>query len=1057
MLHTPTSQPLFIRRKSAGELLEKQAAAVARMPDDDKRWPAQVLSELHKQLPFLSRFDVDIELTRVEPEAGYAIGYAMLRNKTGKQRAAEELGKATNKIRVPVIVSDRLLQPFHVFEVGGKTYPLTQDKVESAMMNPSMFDGIADPPGTQSLLDQIYPPFQHRQGYGMMSGDRAATAGVSKLSSAPGTDKTANWKEYALLGGAGAVGGALTGSAVGSAAHPENRKKGALHGAVKGALLGGVAYPLSAVGYHHVGTRLADHAWRKGHNRLATLIEFGGEGAQLAAATTPAALAAAYRKKQEKTASGNPGLLREFLQEREIAKEAAGALGTVAPIAGAVRAAGAEVSAGSGALSNFLRRKGGPPSFVKAPNLRTPTSPMRQPDVGLSNAAAAPTPTTPRSQPPVRPRPTSPAPQRPVPTPGPEVGAPPVRKPDVKRPTLQLPQVSPTELPNSVSPSVAPQTPRATSSGGTARVQAPRSPDAGLSEVAARGQQPREVRSQEYDIPPVGDRRGGPLTKKTDNIVARDSQTGALREPTPTKTRTTADLRAEYERKFPNAPRSDAPAASTPAAPVANTPAAGPTAAPVDKARDFAEVAAAGASTPSPFSTATPAPARSTAPSTSTGAANRSYDKGTATAAQQPAAPSQPPTPSAPAQPPTPSPAATPAQSATTRKKGNLSDAERWAAEALAPKPAAPSPAARAEQPAPPASTRMKSDLTAAKRMEEAAIAPKPMTPAERTHAEMEMTKANFKGSAEDWKSLQSRTADLNTVLKTKGEGPVTAAQLHAHEQSMAPKPVTKVEQPKPMTKAEIHAHDAELDINGLHWDTSPDQLAELKEARKLIKKNTGQDLSLKEVYNRQYTGAPKPAPQVEQPKQMTEAQRRTHEAAVAHHNLDPYTTPEDLATFKQVQDAHRADTGQTLSYKDIQDRNYKGTAPAESAAPSVQTPDALRQTLGNASSRAAFMNQHGINPNITAEGEQQLLEGFQQFQALPGNEQSGFAEYVSNLPQQSRLSSLFGKADVARSRGAPQAAGGGGFLGSAPGGLTMLGLGAIGGGMMMANKAKDY
>ena len=84
MLHTPTSQPLFIRHKSAAELLEKQAAAVARMPDDDKRWPAQVLSEMHKQLPFLSKFDVDIELTRVEPEAGYALGYAMLRNKTGK-------------------------------------------------------------------------------------------------------------------------------------------------------------------------------------------------------------------------------------------------------------------------------------------------------------------------------------------------------------------------------------------------------------------------------------------------------------------------------------------------------------------------------------------------------------------------------------------------------------------------------------------------------------------------------------------------------------------------------------------------------------------------------------------------------------------------------------------------------------------------------------------------------------------------------------------------------------------------------------------------------------
>ena len=190
MLHTPTSQPLFIQHKSAAELLSKEAAAIARMPDDDKRWPAQVLSEIHKQLPFMSKYDVDIEMTRVEPEAGYALGYAILRNKTGRQRAEEQLGKPTNKLRVPVIVADRMLQPFHVFEIGGKVYPLTQDRVESAMMNPAMFDGAADPPGTRSLLDQIYPPFQHRQGYGMMSGDRS-TQGVSKLSSAPGTDKIA--------------------------------------------------------------------------------------------------------------------------------------------------------------------------------------------------------------------------------------------------------------------------------------------------------------------------------------------------------------------------------------------------------------------------------------------------------------------------------------------------------------------------------------------------------------------------------------------------------------------------------------------------------------------------------------------------------------------------------------------------------------------------------------------------------------------------------------------------------------------------------------------------
>ena len=312
MLHTPTSQPLFIRHKSAAELLEKQAAAVARMPDDDKRWPAQVLSEMHKQLPFLSKFDVDIELTRVEPEAGYALGYAMLRNKTGKQRAAEELGKATNKIRVPVIVADRLLQPFHVFEVGGKTYPLTQERVESAMMNPSMFDGISDPPGTQSLLDQIYPPFQHRQGYGMMSGDRA-TVGLSKLSSAPNK----------LAG--------LTSPPAGVSREDW--------------MAGAIDTPVDR------GLRA------KGHWRIANALSGRGLLSNTQGGVTQNALG-----RPTKTASGEPGPLREFLRRAEIEKRASIGPGGVVG-GGAV----AEAKAGVQAVRRVFKSS---PSRVSASPIR---------------------------------------------------------------------------------------------------------------------------------------------------------------------------------------------------------------------------------------------------------------------------------------------------------------------------------------------------------------------------------------------------------------------------------------------------------------------------------------------------------------------------------------------------------------------------------------------------------------------------------------------------------------------------------------------------------------
>jgi len=338
MLHTPTSQPLFIRHKSAAELLEKQAAAVARMPDDDKRWPAQVLSEMHKQLPFLSRFDVDIEMTRVEPEAGYAIGYAMLRNKTGKQRAAEELGKPTNKIRVPVIVADRLLQPFHVFEVGGKTYPLTQGRLESAMMNPSMFDGISDPPGTQSLLDQIYPPFQHRQGYGMMSGDRATT-GLSKLSSAP--IKTAGLQRLKRLAN-------RVERFAAKGVHAENiDARDALNTAVnkfarrtKEPGLGGIVKYVTPAQVEEIkGFRGA------GLNKDQAAFK----AVRMMQPTGPAKTADTPPAEVGKTASGEPGPLREFLQQQELEKEA----GIIQNLAGGVRNAAGAVRQGFSALSHF--------------------------------------------------------------------------------------------------------------------------------------------------------------------------------------------------------------------------------------------------------------------------------------------------------------------------------------------------------------------------------------------------------------------------------------------------------------------------------------------------------------------------------------------------------------------------------------------------------------------------------------------------------------------------------------------------------------------------------
>lgn len=184
-MHTPTHERLFIQAPELDSLFEK-SASIARMPDDEKRWPTQILSELYKQLPFMSKLSPEIVLDRLDAEAGYALGYVQVRNLSDRELAQESIGKASNKVRIPIIVSDRQLQPFHTFELGKKQYPLTKNRVEAAMMNPAMFDGTSDPPGKTSLVDQINPPYQQRQGFGMQSGGDAV-AGLSKLSSATKT------------------------------------------------------------------------------------------------------------------------------------------------------------------------------------------------------------------------------------------------------------------------------------------------------------------------------------------------------------------------------------------------------------------------------------------------------------------------------------------------------------------------------------------------------------------------------------------------------------------------------------------------------------------------------------------------------------------------------------------------------------------------------------------------------------------------------------------------------------------------------------------------------
>lgn len=168
---------------SVGSLFsgEKTAMAIARLPNDSKKWGPFLHTQILRWVPYLAEHDIEIVLDHIDPEAGAALGYVQVRNRT-RARPQDNASRAGNVLRIPIIVQDRKLEKFLVFEAGGQLYPLTEQRVEQAMLSPSPFDtDVRRVPRAASLVDQLYPPYQQRQGFGRVV--EPGSAGLTKISS----------------------------------------------------------------------------------------------------------------------------------------------------------------------------------------------------------------------------------------------------------------------------------------------------------------------------------------------------------------------------------------------------------------------------------------------------------------------------------------------------------------------------------------------------------------------------------------------------------------------------------------------------------------------------------------------------------------------------------------------------------------------------------------------------------------------------------------------------------------------------------------------------------
>jgi hypothetical protein len=171
-------QPLFLdsELRFGGE--EKLAGMLTRLGDNVDNWAQEITQEAYKQLPFLSDFEPNVVLDKVDEERGFAFGSIELRPKSA-MTMEEQHTSSLDKVHVPIVVKEHMLSPFDVF-ISGKDYQhLTEGRIRAALFRPEQFDAARSRPPDPSMVNDMQPPI--RAGYGGGGGTKVGSAELEQL------------------------------------------------------------------------------------------------------------------------------------------------------------------------------------------------------------------------------------------------------------------------------------------------------------------------------------------------------------------------------------------------------------------------------------------------------------------------------------------------------------------------------------------------------------------------------------------------------------------------------------------------------------------------------------------------------------------------------------------------------------------------------------------------------------------------------------------------------------------------------------------------------------
>jgi len=154
------TQPMFLDSPLTFEGEDKYAGMLTKMSDNVDLWPQEIIQEAHKQLPYLSDFEANVVLDKVDEERGVAFGAIEARQKT--ELTTEELHTSpVRKVNIPIIIQDQMLRPFDVFLHGKEYEHLTEGRLRAALFRPDMFDAARERPHDASLTQDLHPPYQN--------------------------------------------------------------------------------------------------------------------------------------------------------------------------------------------------------------------------------------------------------------------------------------------------------------------------------------------------------------------------------------------------------------------------------------------------------------------------------------------------------------------------------------------------------------------------------------------------------------------------------------------------------------------------------------------------------------------------------------------------------------------------------------------------------------------------------------------------------------------------------------------------------------------------------